>query len=83
MQKIVAVKDMAMDAFMPLFVVPHLGLAVRGFRDECVKPGSNFAAHPGDFDLYELGEWDDASGKLVSHDTPKLVLRGSACKEAV
>lgn len=64
--KIVAVRDRAADCFgMPNFVA-SIGGAIRSFADEINRKADNnpLSMHPEDFDLYELGEYDDASGSF-------------------
>jgi len=80
---ILAVKDRAMDAFMPPFCVPAMGMGVRAFRDEVNKEGTALFQHPDDYDLYKIGEFEDATGRLreVTADGPELLIRGKDCKE--
>lgn len=73
--KICAVRDRAIDAFgQPMFVVA-VGQAVRGFRDEVNNKQSAIGMHPEDYDLYEIGEYDDASGMIVPC-APRMVAVG-------
>jgi hypothetical protein len=37
-------------------------------------------AHPDDFDLYELGIFDDFDGKFTLHEAPKLLALGKQVK---
>ena len=78
--KVCAVKDSAADAFGRPFFVPTIGLAMRSFIDEVNNRESPFHAHPDDYTLYEIGEFDDNTGALVSFEFPRLVIRG---KEAL
>lgn len=73
--KIFAVKDMAVDAFGQPFFTNAVGGAIRSFTDETNRDGAAFNAHPGDYDLYELGEYDDESGAIVSIP-PRMLVRG-------
>lgn len=62
---ICAVRDRATVSFgQPIFVVA-LGEAHRSFVDEVNRDGSPFNAHPEDYDLYELGTYDDGIGRIV------------------
>jgi len=70
---LVAVKDRAVDAFMNPFVVPSRGMAIRAFGDEMNKSDSAMRAHPDDYDLYELGEFDQDTGVVVS-DVKQLAI---------
>lgn len=77
-QIIVAVKDRAADAFGRPFFVATSGLAIRSFMDEVSRdaPDNQLFAHPDDFDLFELGIYDDGDGSLISHEQPKLLMLG-------
>lgn len=63
---VLAVRDRAADAFgQPMFVASKGG-AIRSFSDEINRkePNNSLAAHPEDFDLYELGTFDDSNAKF-------------------
>ena len=81
--KVCAVKDSAADAFGRPFFVPTIGLAMRSFIDEVNNRESPFNAHPDDYTLYEIGDFDDNSGALVSYEFPRLVLRGKEALSSV
>lgn len=73
--KIVAIRDRAADVFgVPQFT-GSVGTAIRGFADEVNKKDTVIGQHPDDFDLYELGEFDDAEGVFYS-DRPRQVAVG-------
>lgn len=75
MKMIYAVRDRAIDAFgQPIFCLAE-GQAVRSFIDEVNSSQSSMHAHPEDYDLYFLGQFDDSSGELVP-DKPKMVCIG-------
>ncbi len=52
--------DEKAQVFLPPFFVPTVGIAVRAFID-CIGPDSEhqFSKHPGDYTLFELGEFHD------------------------
>lgn len=75
--KIVAVRDAAVDAFMTPIFVHHVGAAIRQFGDEVKKPNSAFSGHPGDFELFELGEFDDSTGSATMLPMPRSISRGA------
>ena len=81
MLKMCAVKDRAMDAFMQPFAVPHNNMAIRGFQDEIRKSGSQMNAHPDDYDLYFVGDFDDSRGVFAAVEIPELLIRGKDCAE--
>jgi hypothetical protein len=81
-QIICAVKDRAADAFgRPLFV-PSVGLAIRSFSDEVNRSDSEnqMFNHSDDFDLYEIGSFDDNTGIIECHPQPKLLSLGKSVK---
>jgi len=74
LHKVVSVRDSASQLFGRPFVVVALGQATRAFSDE-VNGQSEISRHPGDFELWEIGEFDDQTGMLVARH-PQLVVRG-------
>jgi hypothetical protein len=82
-QIIVSVKDSAAQAFGRPIFVPSTAVAVRSFRDEINRKDSteDMANHPEDFELYELGSFDDADGSIVGLEQPRLVARAKDLKD--
>lgn len=76
------VKDRAADAFGRPMFVPSVGVAIRSFSDEVNRddPENQLNRHPDDFDLYELGEFDDNTGLFDLHEQPKLLSLGKQVK---
>lgn len=64
--KIVAVRDRVADVFSNPFFVASTGAAIRSFGDEVnnKREGNQYAAHPEDFDLFYVGEYDDADASF-------------------
>ena len=77
-----SVKDRAADAFGRPMFVPSIGVAIRSFSDEVNRndPENQLNNHPDDFDLYELGEFDDNTGLFALHEQPKLLSLGKQVK---
>lgn len=73
---VVAVRDRMLNAFDRPWVVPAQGAAVRAFHDEIARPESQMSRHPEDYELFELGRFDDATGSLVSLDSPRSLAVG-------
>lgn len=68
--KVFSVYDSKVEAFMqPLFFTTG-GQAIRVFADTVNSPNHQFAAHPEDFTLFELGSFDDATAKFENLLTP-------------
>jgi len=74
-----SVFDRAVGAYgRPLFMQSK-GVAIRSFSDECkrVADDNQMNKHPQDFSLFELGTWDDQTGKFEQHDQPQQIINGS------
>lgn len=73
-----AIRDRAADVFgQPMFTA-SVGQAIRAFTDQINgsdRDQNVLARHPEDFDLYELGIYDDATG-LFETGTPRQVAVG-------
>jgi len=77
-QVVVSVFDSAAGVYgRPVFAVAR-GQAIRSFQDEIGRAdaGNEMHRHPEDFDLYELGRFDDNVGRFVCGEDPVLLLRG-------
>lgn len=83
-QIVCAVKDLAAGLYgRPIFVA-RAGAAVRSFTDEVNRsaPDNTMSAHPSDFELYQIGTFDDERGILVPcSDGPQPLVRGKDVKE--
>jgi len=77
-----SVKDRAADAYGRPMFVPSTGVAIRSFSDEINRAADDnqLYNHPGDFDLYEFGVFDDNSGIFDLYDQPKLLSLGKQVK---
>lgn len=75
--RIVCIRDRAADVFgMPNFVT-SIGMAIRSFGDEINRQAQDnpLHKHPEDFDLYELGVYDDATATFEC-GTPRQIAVG-------
>lgn len=74
------------DRVAQIFGVPNFtnskGSTIRAFADMVNKAEENnqFYQHPDDYDLYYLGEFDDASAVFTMEDHPELLARGAHVK---
>lgn len=75
---ICAVKDRAADAFGRPFFVATVGMAIRSFMDEVSRSADDnqLFKHPDDFDLFQLGTYDDSNGVVECLEDPKLLMLG-------
>lgn len=77
---VVSVRDRAVDNFGTPFFVVSKGQAIRSFSDEINRKADDnmLNRHPEDYDLYELGEFDNDSGAFEV-STPKMIAIGKDC----
>lgn len=78
----VAVRDRAAEAYMRPFFVATANMAIRSFMDEVNRDAADnqLFAHFDDFDLFELAVFDDNSGSVTCHESPKLLMLGKQAK---
>jgi hypothetical protein len=79
---ICSIRDSAADAYGRPFFLPSVGVAIRSFTDEVNRPAEDnqIYQHPEDFDLFELGEFDDVTGRFTLLDVPKQLALGRMIK---
>lgn len=65
-RQVFAVQDVAAGIYLPPFVAHTEALAMRLFGDLCREPGHDFNRHPGDYTLFRIGTYDDATGVMTS-----------------
>ncbi|QKI28884.1 VP5 [Trichosanthes kirilowii gokushovirus] len=67
-----AVRDAAMAAFNRPFFAPAVGAAIRSFTDEVNRKveGNPLAAHPEDYELFQLGSWNDETAVFAQLEQP-------------
>lgn len=76
--KVFALKDSAAQAFGAPIFHPSTGALLRNFSDQVNGKGGErgpLSEHPEDFELYELGMFDDADASFQLLPTPSLVSR--------
>lgn len=62
---IVAVRDIKANCYGVPNCTPSLGASIRSFGDQCQDEKSGVLyQHPEDFELYQIGSYDDESGAL-------------------
>ena len=83
MKVIVAVKDTAARVFGTPFFVQATAQAVRSLRDEVNSKDStsDINRHPDDFEIYEVGVFDEDTGVITPHE-PRLIARAKDLKDA-
>lgn len=70
--KVLAVRDRAVEAFGTPIFCNAIGQGVRSFIDEVNRDGGPMNAHPEDYELYLVGEFDDQAGRMIQVDLRQL-----------
>lgn len=66
--KIFTVYDLKAEAYMqPVFMVAT-GQMVRSFADTCEDKTHAFNKHPTDYELFEIGTYDDSNASITMHE---------------
>lgn len=69
----IAVFDKKTGLFDPPFVVRRVGEAIREWETITKDTNTKFGKHPSDYDLYQVGNFDEETG-LVTSQSPHLHL---------
>lgn len=67
--KMYTVYDSKAEAYKTPFFMQTKGLALRSWEDTVNDQQTTFYKHPGDFTLFEVGEYDDQTGEVVNWET--------------
>ncbi len=60
-----SIYDEKAKAYLPPFILPETGMAIRTFSD-CINSSEHqFGAHPHDYTLFEIAKFDDSKAKLT------------------
>lgn len=80
---IASIRDAKSEVFAQPWFTATAAAAVRSFSDIVNDPTNNsmISKHPEDFQLYELGTFDDQEGKLDVHALPKILVAGDSIKK--
>lgn len=74
MRRVYSLYDRKLREYGALMVEKNDFACQRGLSDGISQaPQSMIALHPGDFDLYHVGEWDEEKGVLLVAIPPSLV----------
>lgn len=75
---LVALKDCAVQAFMVPQAVMHKNSMVRALTDGLAKKAEkspDWVNHPEDFELWEVGSFDDQTGVCSAASPPQMIVR--------
>ncbi len=76
MLKIFAIFDAKALAYLPPFVLPEEGMAMRTFSDCVNSKDHQFGAHPEDYTLFFLGLYDDKTGIFSELEARSVLANG-------
>ena len=68
--KVFAVFDSKAEAYLPPIFMPSKGSVIRSFSDLVRDPNHQFGKHPQDYILFDLGSWDEFTGRFDLHPAP-------------
>jgi len=80
--QVCSVFDRAASAYgRPVFGVA-VGAIVRGFTDEVNRQAedNSMYQHPGDYELFHLGVFEDATARFELFDAPRLLVSAESVK---
>lgn len=64
--QVIVLRDIKANAYGQPAFVPNIGSAIRDFGDQIKKPEAGaLHAHPEDFELWHIGEYDDQDGTII------------------
>lgn len=78
---IIAIFDRKAQIFVEMSATQNVGVATRAFSAAINTPSeSPIHKWPEDFELYNLGEWDNETGALTGAKHKKLIVAGESVK---
>nr|WAE43802.1 MAG: nonstructural protein [Microviridae sp.] len=78
-----ALLDRTMQSFSAPITTPNVGVLCRTMSDELKRSTSDqgFAKYPADFDLYQIGTYDEIKGEIIP-ESPRFLVAVSTLKDA-
>lgn len=70
MLNIYTIRDKKVGTYFPPTYNAHLASLQRALQEVCNDPQHNFHKHASDFELYELGKFDENTGEILAHEKP-------------
>jgi hypothetical protein len=78
--KVFAVHDSKVEAYLQPFFCRTTGEALRMWEQTCNDGKSMMATHPTDFSLFEVAEYDEATGRFTQHEVLRPLGTAVECK---
>lgn len=66
---VLSVYDSKVEAYMAPWYARARGEAIRSFEEACNDGKSMMSKHPGDYTLFQIGEFDEKKGELIPLST--------------
>lgn len=66
-----SVYDSVSAVYQRPFVSVHVGEALRAIQEVAQDPKHPFCKHSSEFELFELGRWDDSTATFAPHSAPQ------------
>lgn len=76
--KIFTVHDSKAEAYLPPFYMKTRGEALRAFETTVKDTNSQFNKYPHDYTLVELGEFDEQTASICTHEKPYIIDNASS-----
>ena len=74
--KIFTIYDNKAMAYLPPFFLHRTEMALRTFSDCVNSKDHQFGRHPADYNIFELGTYDDEHAKITEYTAPKNLGNG-------
>lgn len=74
--KIFSIKDSKAEAYLLPIFAPTVGVAIRIFQNAASKEGSDFHKYAADYTLFEIGEWNEETGRVKPLEANKNIING-------
>jgi len=83
--RVVSVRDRVANVYNTPFCSPHPGVAIRNFTDEINRAAEDnmLYKHADDYELYDLGSYDDETGSFTQDGPPRQLILGRDCKKVI
>ena len=65
---VLALRDLRADNYLPPMYVPNIAIAIRDVSDVLKEKANEiaWAKHPEDYELYQLGIWDNDTSEFTT-----------------
>lgn len=76
-----SVYDSKAEFFQNPIAAQREGDIVRKFGDLCRNPDTEYGAHPEDYALFRVGDFDESNAEIHGNKTPFKVITGLECTQ--